>query len=144
MAKRRRPGKNQPTDIEAIDPMMSARLPSEPSPSGPKAGFIVTTDALESAAASLARAAGKPETFFRANEGVAKVRSSILLHTSYYVVKPCYCYEMVCIPWESAFNVYMFAAVHRTTLAIIPTIMRNHWSMYYYGGPIVNRTKYCY
>lgn len=60
MAKRRRPGKNQPTDKEAVDPMMTT-----------------TTGDLESAAASLARAASNPETFFQANEGVAKVRCSI-------------------------------------------------------------------
>lgn len=57
--------------------MMPAGLPSETSPSGPKAGLSFTTDALESAAASLTRAAGKPEIFFQANEGVAKVRCSI-------------------------------------------------------------------
>lgn len=81
MAKRRRPGKNQPTEMKAIDSLMPARLPSEPSPSGPKAGLSATTDALESAAASLARAASKPESFFQANEGVAKVSCSILVYS---------------------------------------------------------------
>lgn len=88
MAKRRRPGKNQATDKEAMDSMVPARLRSEPSPSGPKAGLSATTDALESAAASLTRAAGKPESFFQANEDVAKVRCSTpLLHTT--LSKPC-------------------------------------------------------
>ena len=76
MAKRRRPGKNKPSHVEAVDSLIPARLPLEPSSNGPKDGLSAATDALESAAASLTHAASKPESFFQADEGVAKVSCS--------------------------------------------------------------------
>eukprot|EP00904_Undaria_pinnatifida_P004878 jgi/Undpi1/151/HiC_scaffold_1.g00148.m1 len=78
MAKRRRPGKNKPSHVEAVDSLIPARLPLEPSSNGPKDGLSAATDALESAAASLTHAASKPESFFQADEGVAKELTMVL------------------------------------------------------------------